>query len=248
MKKSRNICTSYNQLISNQTSIKFANLIKYCTIWNNLHAFDLKCWRNFFLFFDYILLDVKNNVFMKNQTLFIIYVDDLIIINFDLIVIIILKHVLNQRFEMSDLDFCTFYLDMMIFRNRNLRKLILDQSVYVEQMLQNHNMWDFKSLIIFMNVFCRLIKIFDDYIVDKNLKINYQSAINLLMYIMLNIKFDIICFIFVINWYIVNLIQTHWQTVKRIFRYLREIYQIKLMFQKSLKRLKEYTNFDWIDD
>jgi hypothetical protein len=61
-------------------------------------------------------------------------------IDLDSIVINALKHVLSQRFEMSDIDFCTFYLDMMIFRNRSLRKLIFDQSVYVEQMLRDHEM------------------------------------------------------------------------------------------------------------
>ncbi len=99
-----------------------------------------------------------------------------------------------------------------------------------------------------MNVFCHLIKILDNYIADKSFKINYQSAINSLMYVMLNIKFDIIYFIFVINRYAIISIQKHWQTIKRIFHYLQKIYQMKLMFQKSLKRLKEYTNFDWIDD
>ncbi len=126
----------------------------------------------------------------------------------------------------------------MIFKNRNLRKLILDQNVYVEQMLWDHDMWNCKSLVIFMNAFCHLIKVLDDYIADKNLRISYQSAINSLMYVMLNIRFDIIYFIFMISWYAVNSTQTHWQTVKRIFRYLREIYQMKLMFQKFLKRLK----------
>jgi hypothetical protein len=145
---------------------------------------------------------------------------------------------------MSDLDLCTFYLDMMIFKDRSLRKLILDQSVYVEQMLRDHDMWNCKSLIIFMNAFCRLIKILDDYTADKSLRISYQSAIKSLMYVMLKIRFDIIYLIFVINWYAVNSIQPHWQTVKRIFRYLREIYQMKLIFQKQLRRLQNYTNFD----
>jgi hypothetical protein len=38
-----------------------------------------------------------------------------------------------------------------------------------------------------MNVSCRLIKIFDEYTVDKNLKTSYQSIVKLLMYIMLKI-------------------------------------------------------------
>ncbi len=143
---------------------------------------------------------------------------------FDLNVILTLKCAFSEQFEMSDLDSYTFYFDIIIFRNQNFWKLILDQNVYVEQMFRNHDMWNCKSLIIFMNVFCHLIKALDDYIIDKNLKINYQSTINSLMYVMLNINFDIIYLIFVINQYVVNLIQTHWQIIKRIFRYLREIY------------------------
>jgi hypothetical protein len=166
----------------------------------------------------------------------------------DLDVISILKRAFNEQFEMSDLNFCKFYLNMMIFKNRNLRKLILNQSVYVEQILRDYEMWDCKLLIIFMNVFCRLIKVFDDYIADKNLRISYQLIINSLIYVMLNIKLDIIYLISMISRYAFNSIQTHWQTIKRIFRYLQEIYQMKLKFQKSLKRLKKYTNFDWIDD
>ncbi len=77
---------------------------------------------------------------MKNQTLIIIYVDDLIIINFDLIIIIVLKHVLNQYFEINDLNFCIFYFDIIIFKNRNLRKLIFHQNVYVEQIFRSYNM------------------------------------------------------------------------------------------------------------
>jgi hypothetical protein len=65
------------------------------------------------------------------------------------------------------------------------------------------------------------------------------------MYIMLKIRFDIIYFISVINRYVFNLTQTHWQTIKRIFRYLRKTYQMKLIFREALKSLKNYTNSNW---
>jgi hypothetical protein len=74
---------------------------------------------------------------------------------------------------MNDLNSCIYYFDMMIFRNRRFTLLILNQSFYVEQMLRNHEIWNCKLLIIFMNVSCCLIKIFNEYIVDKNFKINY---------------------------------------------------------------------------
>ncbi len=149
---------------------------------------------------------------------------------------------------MNDLNLCIYYFDMMIFRNRRLKLLILNQSVYVEQMLRNHEMWNCKSLIIFMNVSCRLIKIFDEYIVDKSLRINYQSIVKSLMYIMLKTRSNITYFISMISRYIFNLIQTHWQTIKRIFRYLRKTHQMKLMFRETLKLLKNYMNSNWAEN
>jgi hypothetical protein len=155
---------------------------------------------------DYVSLNVEFNIFMKDDIMIVIYVNDLILTKLNLATIFWLKNVLNERFEMSDLDSCIYYLDMMIFRNRNLKQLILNQSVYVEQMLWNHEMWNCKSLIIFMNVSCRLIKISDEYTVDKNLRISYQSIVRSLMYIMLKTRSNIIYFISMISRYVFNLI------------------------------------------
>jgi hypothetical protein len=105
---------------------------------------------------------------MKNNIMIVIYVNDLIFTKFNFAIIFWLKNALNDRFEMSDLNSCIYYLDMMIFRNRRLKLLILNQSFYVEQMLRDHEMWNCKSLIIFMNVSCRFIKAFDEYIVASS--------------------------------------------------------------------------------
>jgi hypothetical protein len=161
---------------------------------------------------------------MKNNIMIIIYVNDLIFTKFDFAIIFWLKNVLHERFEMNDLKSCIYYFDIMIIKNRRLKLLILNQSVYVEQMLQNHEMWNCKSFVIFMNVSFRLIKISDEYIVDTNFRTNYQLIVKLLMYIMLKTRFNIIYFISMINRYVFNLIQTHWQIIKRIFRYLRKTY------------------------
>jgi hypothetical protein len=144
----------------------------------------------FLFFLDYVSLNVEFNVFMKNDIMIVIYMNDLIFTKFDRAIIFWLKNVLNERFEMSDLNSCIYYFDMMIFKNRRLRLLTLNQSVYVEQILRDHEMWNCKSLIIFMNVSCCLIKIFDEYIVDKNFKTSYQLIMKSLMYIIL--KFDLI--------------------------------------------------------
>jgi hypothetical protein len=202
----------------------------------------------FIFSFDYVSLNVEFNVFMKNDIMIVIYVNDLIFTKLNFAIIFWLKNVLHERFEMSDLESCIYYFDMMIVKNQRLRLLILNQSVYVKQMLRNHEMWDCKSFVTLMNVSCRLIKISDEYTADKSLKISYQSVVRLLMYIMLKTRSDIIYFISVISRYVFNLIQTHWQTIKRIFRYLWETYQMKLIFREALKSLKSYTNSNWAED
>jgi hypothetical protein len=146
---------------------------------------------------------------MKNNIMIVIYVNDLIFKKFNFAIIFWLRNVLNDRFEMNNLNSCIYYFDMMIFRNRRFKLLILNQNFYVEQMLRDHKMWNCKSLIIFMNVSCHLIKIFDEYIVNKSFKINYQSIVKSLMYIMLKIRFDITYFISVINRYVFNFTQIH---------------------------------------
>jgi hypothetical protein len=65
------------------------------------------------------------------------------------------------------------------------------------------------------------------------------------MYIMLKTRSNIIYFISMISRYVFNLIQIHWQAVKRIFRYLRKTHQMKLMFREALKSLKNYTDSNW---
>ncbi len=201
-----------------------------------------------FFSFDYVSLNIEFNVFMKNDIMIVIYVNDLIFTKFDRAAIFWLKNALNEQFKMSDLNSCIYYLDMMIFKNRRFKRLILNQNVYVEQILRDHEMWNCKSLIIFMNVSCRLIKISNEYIVDKSFKISYQLIVKSLMYIMLKIRSNIIYFISMISRYVFNFIQTHWQAVKRIFRYLREIHQMKLMFRETLKSLKNYTNSNWAEN
>jgi hypothetical protein len=105
------------------------------------------------IFFSWLcFIECRIQCFMKIDIMIVIYVNHLIFIEFDFAIIFWLKNVLNKRFEMSDLNSCIYYLDMMIFRNRRLKLLNLNQSVYVQQMLRNHEMWNCKSLTIFMNV------------------------------------------------------------------------------------------------
>jgi hypothetical protein len=80
--------------------------------------------KNFF--FDYVSLNVEFNIFIKNDIMIVIYVNDLIFTKFNFATIFWLKNALNEHFEINDLDSCIYYLDMIIFRNRDFKQLILN--------------------------------------------------------------------------------------------------------------------------
>jgi hypothetical protein len=71
------------------------NLKQFSRIWFEILA-------KFFFFLDYVSLNVEFNVFMKDDIMIAIYVNDLIFTKFDFAIIFRLKNALNERFEMSD--------------------------------------------------------------------------------------------------------------------------------------------------
>jgi hypothetical protein len=75
----------------------------------------------FLFFLNYVSFDVEFNVFIKDDIMIVIYVNDLIFTKFNFVAIFWFKNALNERFKMSDLNSCIYYLDMIIFRNRRLK-------------------------------------------------------------------------------------------------------------------------------
>ena len=65
---------------------------------------------------------------------------------------------------------------------------------------------------------------------------------------MLETRFNIVYAVSLVSRYSVNSTQTHWNTVIRIFRYLRDTVHYELVYKGSLQALIGYTNFDWAGD
>ena len=109
-------------------------------------------------------------------------------------------------------------------------------------------MWKSKQQAIFMNIFIKLKKAFDNYQIFKKFKHRYQFVVDFLMYVMLNIRSDIAFAIFMIFRFDLNLIDAHWIVVKRIFRYFRNFIDLCLIYRKSLQSFFEYNDVDWAED
>jgi hypothetical protein len=82
-----------------------------------------------------------------------------------------------------------------------------------------------------------------------NLRIEFELLFEIRFYDQTNLFNVILIYsMSMISRYAFNLTQTHWQTIKRIFRYLRKTYQMKLIFRETLKSLKDYTNSNYTKD
>jgi hypothetical protein len=121
----------YDKILENVYVVQFTNFEKnvnqICKL--NKALYDLKqsskIWFEtlikFLFFLNYVSFDVEFNVFMRDDIMIVIYVNDLNFTRFNLAAIVWLKNALNDRFEINDLDSCIYYLNMMIFKNWNLK-------------------------------------------------------------------------------------------------------------------------------
>ena len=187
-------------------------------------------------------------MFCDEKTIIIIYVDDLLITNLNKQFNKNIKTTFNKQFHIIDFDFITHYFNIKFDPNKFQWILWFNQRIYLKEILKNHDFFDNKSIAIFMKISTKLKTVFIEYIVNFDFKHIYQSIVEFLMYVMLNTRFDIVYFVFVINRYVFNFDETHWTIVKRIFRYLKNTLHFRLIFLNFLRFLIDWIDVDWINN
>ena len=109
-------------------------------------------------------------------------------------------------------------------------------------------MWNCNLVVTLTKSNVKLMIVNLDYVVFVKNKHIYQFAINFLMYVMFDIRLDIIYVVSIINRYVFNFNKFHWVAIKRIFRYLRNTFNFRLIFVEKLISLINYIDVDWVDD
>ncbi len=84
---------------------------------------------------------------------------------------------------MVDLGSVSYYLGMTVIPERTSRILRLGQVGYLEQVLQIHGIWNCKPVAIPMDL--PLVAAATDYHCTSEFRLQYQSAVGSLMYLML---------------------------------------------------------------
>ena len=195
-------------------------------------------------------LTADNCIFHDNKGTYIaVFVDDLLMIGPSKANISTIKAKLSERFHMTDLGPCKYYLGMEVIRDRQNRTLKLSQRSYLEKVLRDFGMWDCnKKHDTPIDTHTKLQKAEAEY-EPKAADIKwYQSAVGSLMYAMLGTRPDIAYAVSVVSRFAAKPTQTHKATVTRIFRYLRKTVDYVLVFNGPLAALSGYSDSDWAGD
>ncbi len=127
---------------------------------------------------------------MKQGLIDAVYVDDLQITGSSLAEIYAVKQALSERFHMLDFGPCQYYIGMTVTRDRKNRILRLGQRAYLGMILRDHKMTDCKPAPTPIET-QHLEDSPPDYQPTADFRLQYQSAVDSLMYAMLKTRPDL---------------------------------------------------------
>lgn len=175
-----------------------------------------------------------------------IYVDDgLICSNDNKLEIAVIDH-LKKAFEITIMDPKCF-VGLQIQRDRKNKTIFINQSHYVEKILERFNMKNCSTRTTPLDINLKLcLKGSTDDVESKNVDVPYREAIGSLMYLMIGTRPDIAFAINLLSRYSNNPKLAHWKALKRVLQYVSETKNLGILYEgKDLPQLKCYVDSDY---
>ncbi|RVX10421.1 Retrovirus-related Pol polyprotein from transposon TNT 1-94 [Vitis vinifera] len=193
----------------------------------------------------FIQCQADHTLFMKHSkegemTLFIVYVDDIIITRDDEEGIGNLKKLLAREFEIKDLGQLRYFLGMEVGRTKE--GILVTQRKHVLDLLQETGMLGCKPVDMPMDPIGKIDKDNDSHPTDKD---RYQRLVGKLTYLT-HTRPDIGFAVSMVSRYMNNPTERHMKAVYRILQYLKKSPGRGLYFKKTSSREVEvFTDADW---
>ena len=163
----------------------------------------------------------------------VLYVDDILLIRSNVLVLQSIKIWLSKNFSKKDLGEATYILGIKIYRDRSKRLLGLSQSTYIDKMLKRFSMEQSKRGYVLMVSGITLSKSLCPQTQDEKTHMSMipsASAIGSIMYVMLCTRPDVSYALSITSIYQSVLGMGHWMAVKNILKYLRRIKNVFLIY------------------
>ena len=184
----------------------------------------------------------------KDWTILALYVDDLILAAKDLRFLESIKDKLKMRFKMQDLGKLKYCLGLEVTEGESY--LHISQERYITQMLEKFRMEDSKPVATPQDCSQQLTKSEPmDAAEQKDMEnIPYRNAVGAMIYAATATRPDIANAVGNVSKFMENPNRTHWNAVKRIFRYLNGTKDYGLHYTKGCRKLAGYSDSDFAGD
>ncbi|KAE8703180.1 BTB/POZ domain-containing protein [Hibiscus syriacus] len=162
-----------------------------------------------------------------------------------------LKAQLAMEFEMKDLGSANKILGMQIHRDRSNRKIWLSQKNYLKKILSRFSMQDCKPISTPLPINFKLSSSMTPSSEDERMEMSrvpYASAVRSLMFDMICTRPDIAQAVGVVSRYMANPGKEHWNTLKRILRYIKGTSNVALCYGGSNLLINGYVDSDYARD
>ncbi|KAE8663055.1 Histone-lysine N-methyltransferase SUVR4 [Hibiscus syriacus] len=160
-----------------------------------------------------------------------------------------LKAQLARKFEMKDLGSTNKILGIQIHRDRSNRKIWLSQKNYLKKILSRFNIQDCKSIFTHLPINFKLSSSMSPSSEEEMMKmfrVLYASVVGSLMFAMICARPNIAQAVGVVSRYMTNPGKEHWNTVKRILRYIKGTSNVELYYGGSNLLINGYVDSDYV--
>ncbi|KAE8687107.1 cytochrome P450 71A9-like [Hibiscus syriacus] len=181
----------------------------------------------------------------------LLYVDDILVAGPNKYHIEELKAQLAREFEMKDLGSANKILGMQIHRDRSNRKIWLSQKNYLKKNLSRFSMQDCKPIYTPLPINFKLSSNMSPSSEEEMMemsRVSYVSAVGSLMFAMICTRPYIAQAVGVLSRYMANPGKEHWNTVKRILRYIKGTPNVALCYGGSNLLINRYVDSDYAED
>jgi len=160
------------------------------------------------------------------------------------------KSQLAKQFPVTDMGTAHFFLGIEIIRKRTSHHISLNQSAYIQKILERFHLADADSVSTPLNPGSKLLETPDtaDEEVDET---EYRSMIGSLMYLMLCTRPDIAFAVGALSRYNTSPRESHWSAAKHLLRYVKKTAHLGLTlgpFTTTDLHPILYSDADWAGD
>lgn len=180
----------------------------------------------------------------SDEVYLVLYVDDLLIVGRKIQTIEKLKRRLSVEFEMTDCGEAKFFLGMQIDYNLDRGDLKLSQDAAITKILEKFGMSDCNPTKSPMEKGLQLSR------EGSSTAQPYRELLGSIMYLMLCVRPDLCYPVCYMGRYQQTPTENHWQSLKRIVRYLKGTITMGLRFKRDedSKPLVGFVDADWATD